>query len=83
LHARTDALYDTERGVAVIHREASDTARGEIRPLGGNGGVEFASATNAKLAEVRPAAARMSAVAEDVLDVSLSNAIDNPTDTEG
>ncbi len=83
LHARTDALYDTERGVAIMHREASHIAEVEMRPLGGNGGVEFAPATSAKLAEVRSAAARMSAVVEDVLDVLVSNAIENPTDTEG
>ncbi len=83
LHARTDALYDTERGVAIMHREASHVAEVEMRPLGGNGGVDFAPATTAKLAEVRSAAARMSAVVEDVLDVLVSNAIENPTDSEG
>jgi len=83
LHARTDALYDTERGVAIMHREASHVAEVEMRPLGGNGAVDFAPATGAKLAEVRSAAARMSAVVEDVLDVLVSNAVENPTDAEG
>lgn len=83
LHARTDALYDTERGVAIMHREASHVAEVEMRPLGGNGSVDFAPATSAKLAEVRSAAARMSAVVEDVLDVLVSNAIENAADAEG
>ncbi len=83
LHARTDALYDTERGVAVMHREASHIAEVEMRPLGGGGEVEFMPATSAKLAEVRSAAARMSAVVEDVLDVLVSNAIENTMDAEG
>jgi hypothetical protein len=83
LHARTDALYDTERGVAIMHREDTHVAEVEMRPLGGNGSVDFAPATSAKLAEVRSAAARMSAVVEDVLDVLVSNAIENQTDSEG
>jgi len=34
LHARTDALYDTERGVAITHREETHFAEVEMRPLG-------------------------------------------------
>jgi hypothetical protein len=66
-----------------MHREASHVAEVEMRPLGGSGGIDFAPATSAKLAEVRSAAARMSAVVEDVLDVLVSNAIENSTDADG
>jgi hypothetical protein len=81
LHARTDALYDTERGVAITHSEETHFAEVEMRPLGRQ--PTMVPITSAELAEVRSAAARMSAVVEDVLDILVSNAIENPQDLDG
>jgi len=81
LHARTDALYDTERGVAITHREQTHFAEVEMRPLGRQ--PTMLPITSAELAEVRSAAARMSTVVEDVLDILVSNAVENPVDPEG
>ncbi len=67
LHARTDALYDTECGVAITHSEETHFAEGEMRPLGRQ--PTMVPITSAELAEVRSAAARMSAVVGDVLDI--------------
>lgn len=81
LHSRSDALYDTERGVAITHREETHLAEVEMRPLGRP--ATMVPITSAELAEVRAAAARMSTVVEDVLDVLVSNSIENPSDAEG
>jgi len=81
LHARTEALYDTERGVAITHSEETHFAEVEMRPLGRQ--PTMVPITSAELAEVRSAAARMSAVVEDVLDILVSNAIENPQDLDG
>jgi hypothetical protein len=81
LRTRGDALYDTERGVAITHSEETHFAEVEMRPLGR--APTMVPITSAELAEVRSAAARMSAVVEDVLDILVSNAIENPVDPEG
>jgi hypothetical protein len=82
LRARTEELYATDRGVAIVHREETHIAEVEMRPLGYSG-VTLDPITSGELVEVRSAAARMSAVVEDVLDILVSNSIENQPDRDG